>query len=74
MITTLESGRHVTPERIRADGEAMERAGFRLVYECPLQASDEERRRHWEYWRQVHGTIYRWQAATRDAYQQGGPL
>ena len=36
MTTTLESGRLVTSERIRADGEAMVRAGFRLVYERPL--------------------------------------
>ena len=36
MTTTLETGRHVTPERIRADAAMMEREGFELVYECPL--------------------------------------
>jgi len=50
MTTTQESGRHVTPERIRADGEALERAGFRLVYECPIGATDVERRARHAYW------------------------
>ena len=50
MTTTLESGRHVTPERIRADGANVERDGFRLMYECPLAATDEERRARRTYW------------------------
>ena len=44
MTTTQESGRHVTPERIRADGANVERAGFRLVYECPLAFLEEDPR------------------------------
>ena len=36
MTTTVETGRHVTPERIRADAAMMERSGFELAYECPL--------------------------------------
>ena len=42
MTTTQESGRHVTPERIRADGAKMVRAGFRLVYERPLAELESE--------------------------------
>ena len=60
MTTTQESGRHVTAEHIRADGEAMERAGFRLMYECPLAATDEERRaRHalWDGWAWACGAL-----------------
>ena len=47
MTTTQESGRHVTPERIRADGANVERAGFRLVYRRPieqLRIQDRQRR------------------------------
>ena len=44
MTTTQESGRHVTPERIRADGANVERAGFRLVYERMLVELEAEYR------------------------------
>ena len=51
MTTTLESGRHVTPERIRADGANVERAGFVLVYECPLEELEEDYpRARWLRW------------------------
>ena len=43
MTTTLETGRHVTPGRIKADAAMMERAGFGLRYECPLLSLDGER-------------------------------
>ena len=36
VTTTEETGRHVTPERIRADVVMMEREGFELAYECPM--------------------------------------
>jgi len=36
VTTTQETGAHVTLDRIRKGAAAMERAGFRLVYECPL--------------------------------------
>ena len=43
VTTTEETGRHVTPERIRRGAEAMERDGFGLAFECPLLALDGER-------------------------------
>ena len=51
MTTTQDPGSHVTPERICAGGEAMERAGFRLVYECPLaELEDDYPRLRWSWW------------------------
>jgi len=50
MTCTEEIGAHVTRERVRKGAAAMERAGFRLVYECPLAASDAERRRWRARW------------------------
>ena len=51
MTTSLETGAHVTPERIRAGGAAMERAGFRLAYECPLEELEEDYpRARWLRW------------------------
>ena len=54
MTTTLESGRHVTPERIRKGAEVMERAGFRLRYETPLAelqgAEEEPPDLAWSWW------------------------
>lgn len=37
MTATTETGRHVTPERIRRGRELMEDDGFDLEYECPLE-------------------------------------
>jgi len=50
VTSTDAPGRYITPERIRKGAAAMERAGFRLVYECPLAASDAERRRWRARW------------------------
>ena len=57
MTTTQESGRHVTPERNRADGALVARAGFRLMYECPLaeleepeEPEDDCPRLRWSWW------------------------
>jgi len=44
VTTTQETGAHVTPERIRADAGWVERAGFALVYECPLAFLSEDPR------------------------------
>ena len=53
-----ENGRNYsTPKRIHKDAEAMERAGFRLVYECPLaeleepeEPEDDCPRLRWSWW------------------------
>ena len=58
MTNTQEPGAHVTPERIRADGTKMERAGFRLMYECPLAfLAEDPRERDWPpaTWRAAPG-------------------
>ena len=58
MTDTEESGRYVTPERIRADGEAMEAQHFILRYECSLlglrahdDEDDDEVTPHYGAWR-----------------------
>jgi len=43
VTTTLETGRHVMPERIKRGADAMERDGFELRYERPLLSLDGER-------------------------------
>ena len=37
MTYTEETGRHVTPGRVRCGAELVEADGFDLEYECPLE-------------------------------------
>jgi len=67
---TEETGVRIMPERIRKGAEAMERAGFVLQYECPLAASEEERRIYREYWT-ASAELYLWYTAN---YVLGIPI